>query len=76
MKLQAELDKAQIHMLIQNYEQLPPLITNIEASYSWLFKSLDVMVRTHKIPSIGSLVQTIKKNQVLLEVDKYMEQLM
>jgi len=69
MKPQAELDKALIHMLIQNYEHLPLLITRIEASYAQLFKSLDVIVRTHKIPSIRTLTQSMKKNQVLVEVD-------
>jgi len=76
MKPWVELDKALIQMLIWNYENLPLLITSIEASYAQFFKSLHVIVRTHKIPSIGSLAQAIKKNQVLLEVDKYMEQLM
>jgi len=76
MKPQAEIDKQWILMLIQNYEQLPPLITSIEASYARLLKSMDVIVRTHKIPSIGTLTQAIKKNQVLLDVDRYIEQLM
>lgn len=76
LKPWAELDKAQIQNLIWNYEQLPPLITNIEVSYTQLFKSLDVIVRRHKIHSIGSLTQAMKKNQVLFEVERYMEQLM
>ena len=55
MKPKAELDKAHIQILIQNYEQLPPLIISIEASHAWLIRSLDVIVRMHKIPSIGIL---------------------
>ena len=33
MKPQAELDKAEILMLVRDYEQLPLLITSIEASF-------------------------------------------
>lgn len=44
MKLEAKLNKAQIHMLIWNYEQLPSLITSIEASCACFFRSLDVIV--------------------------------
>lgn len=33
------------------------------------------MVRTHKIPSIGSLTESNHKNQVWLEIDRYMDQL-
>ena len=76
MKPWAMLDKAQIQMQIQNYEQLPPLITNIKASYAWLFRSLDVIVRMKNIPSIGTLAQAMRKNQVMLKVDMYIEQLM
>ena len=64
MKLQAKLEKARIHMLIQNYKKLTPFITNIKASYAWFYKTLEVMVRTHRIPSIGSLNKANKKNQV------------
>ncbi len=55
MKPQVDLDKAWIQMFIQNYEHLPPLITNIEASYAQLFRSLDGIVWMHKIPSIKTL---------------------
>jgi len=37
---------------------------------------MDVIVRTHRIPSIRLLTQAMKKNQVMLEVDRYIEQLM
>lgn len=63
-KPQAKLDKANVWMLIQNYEQLSPFINNIQASYALLYKSLDVMVRTHMIPSIGSLTEAKHKNQL------------
>lgn len=52
------------------------LIINIEASYAWLFRSLDVIVQMHKIPSIETLTQAMRKNQVMLDVDKYIEKLM
>lgn len=52
MKSYSELDKEQIWMLIRNYEKLPSLITGIEASYSWLFRIFDVIVRTLNISSI------------------------
>lgn len=41
-----------------------------------MFKSLDVIARTHEIPSIRTLNQAIKKNQILLEFDKYIDKLM
>ena len=73
MKPRAKLEKARIQMLIRNYEKLPLPITRIEASYACFFKIPDVIVRTHRIPSIRSLTQAIKKNLVLLEVDRDME---
>ena len=76
MKMQAELDKVGIQILIRNYEHLHPLITSIEASYAMLCRSLDVIVRTHNIPSIRTLTQAMRKNQVMLEVKGYIEQLM
>lgn len=62
--------------MIRNNEKLPPLITSIKASDAWLFRSLDVIVWMHKIPCIGSLTQSMKKNQFMLDVNKYIEQLM
>ena len=41
-----------------------------------MFKTLDVIVQTHKIPSIRTLTQAMRKNQVMLDVNKYIEQLM
>lgn len=73
MKLQVELDKARIWSLIQNYEELPPLITNVEVSYARLFKSLDVRVRKYGTPSIGTLIEAKEKNQIRLELDAYFD---
>jgi len=69
MKLEAELDKTQIQMLFWNYEHLPPLITSIEDSYERFFKSLDLIVQMHKIPSIRTLTENRRENQVMLDVD-------
>ena len=63
-------------MLIRNYEKVPLLITSIEASYVRLYRSLDVIVRTHKIPLIRTITQAMRKNQVMLEVHGYIKQLM
>lgn len=76
MKPRAKLEKAWIQMLIRNYEKLPLPITRIEASYACFFKIPDVIVRTHRFPSIITLTQAMKKNQFLLEVNNYIEQLM
>lgn len=76
VKLEVEIDNAWIQMLIQNYEHLPPLITIVEASYAWLLRSLDVVVRMHKILSIKTVTQAMRRNQVMLDVDKYIGQLM
>lgn len=50
MKLQAELEKEIVQILIQNNKQLTSFIGNIQASYVWLYIILDPMVRMHKIP--------------------------
>ncbi len=42
MKPQIELEKAKVHMLIQNYKQLTPFISSIQASYARLLKLLDL----------------------------------
>jgi len=57
MKPWVGLEKVKVHMLIQNNKQLAPSIGSIQASYVWLFSSLDVLVRTHQIPSVGSLTK-------------------
>lgn len=75
MKPQAKLDKVKTPMSIQYYEQLASFVYGIHDSYSWLYKSLDVMVRTHMLSSIGSLNEAKYKNRVSLEINEYMEQL-
>lgn len=62
-------------MLIENYDQLSPFISSIQASYVWLYNSFDVMLRNNKIPSIGSLDDVKPKNQVRIEIDEYVEKL-
>jgi len=57
--------------MIQNYKELPPLISNVEASYTWLFRSLDIVVRKYGTPSFGMLTEAKEKNQVKLELDAY-----
>lgn len=56
--------KAHIRSQIQNYEELPQLITSLQASHARVFKSMDVVVRAHAIPSIGTLTQAKTKAQV------------
>jgi len=75
-KPHVELDKARIQSLIQNYEQLSPLITSVEASYAWFFRSLDVPVRKYDTLLIGALIEAKEKNQVRLELDAYFDQLL
>ena len=50
MKPHIEPEKEKVWMLIQNYEQLTPFISGIQASYVRLYNNLDVMVRKHMIP--------------------------
>ena len=33
-------------------------------------------MQTHKIPSVGTLTHAMRKNQVMLDVDKYIKKLM
>lgn len=62
-------------MLIQKNKQLTSFIGSIQASYVPLFSSLDILVRTHHIPSVGSLTKAKPKNQVQQEINEYLEQL-
>lgn len=73
MKAQVELDKAPIQILIWNYEELLPLISNVDDSYTWLFRSLDVVVRKYDTPSIGMLTDAKENNQVRMELDVYFD---
>lgn len=76
MKPKAVELKARIQSQIRNYVELPHLITILQASHAWEFRSMDVIVHTHAIPSIGTLIVAKEKNQVQLELDMYFEQLM
>lgn len=49
--------KAHIQSQIWNYEELPHLINSTQASHARVFKSMDVVVRTHLMPSIVTLTQ-------------------
>lgn len=45
-------------------------------SYAWVFRRVDVTVRTHAIPFIGTLTTTKRNNQVRLELSMYFDELM
>lgn len=47
----------------------------MQASYAWLYNSLDVMVRIRRIPSISSLTDAKPKKQVQLEINECLEKL-
>ena len=49
------------------------LITSIEASYAWLYRSLDVVVRMYGTSSIGTFTKAKEKNQVKLELNVYFD---
>jgi len=68
--------KACIWSQISNYEELLQPITSLQASHAWVFKRMDVVVHEHAIPSIGTLTEVKKKNQVWLEMDTYFDELM
>jgi len=76
MKANAVELQARIRSQIQNYEDLLHLITSIQASHAWVFKSMNVIVHTHAIPSLGTLTQAKTKNQVWQELDSYFDELM
>ncbi len=73
MKAEAELDKAHIQSLLWNYEELSPLITNVDASYTRLLRSLDVVVRNYDTSLISMLRDAKEKNKVRLELDAYFD---
>lgn len=70
---QAELEKSQVRMLIQSNKQLRSFIVNIQASYAWLYNSVDFMVKSHKILSLGSLTEAKGKNKVRQVVEEYLD---
>lgn len=63
--------KVCIHSYIWSYEELPQLITNIEASHALVCKIMDVVLYAHKIPSIGTLTLEKTKARAWLELDSY-----
>ena len=75
MKPQAELERARVRLLIQNNKQLASFIDSIQNSYVCFFSGLDVLVKTHKIPSVGSLTKVKPIKQVWQEIEEYLEQL-
>ena len=56
--------KARIRSQIRNYEDLLQLITSLQASHARVFRSMDVVVHSHAIQSIGTLTQENTKVQV------------
>jgi len=64
MKLEVDLEKSCILSLIQNYEEIMPLITNVEAPYARLYRSLYVVVRKYGTLSIKTLTKAKEKKQV------------
>ena len=76
MKPMAVELKTHIRSQIWNYEELTQLITSLQASHAWVFRSMDVVVRAHVIPSIGTLTEAKTKNQVRLEMKTYIDELM
>jgi len=53
--------KAHIQSQIWKYEDLPQLIKIIQVSHARVFKSMDVVVHTHAIPSLGTFTQAKTK---------------
>lgn len=68
--------KAHIRIQIHNYEELSQLITTLQDSHAWVFRSMDVVVHAHVIPSIGTLTEEKAKTQVQLELDLYFDKWM
>lgn len=60
-------------MLIKKYEKLSLFMSSIHDSYARFYKSMDVMVRAHKISSISSLNEAKHKKKVQLDIDEYMD---
>lgn len=62
MKPQVEVVKERVWILIWNNKQLASFIGNIQTSYAQIYNNLDSLVKTHKIPSFGSLAEAKPKN--------------
>lgn len=67
--------KDHIWSQIWNYEDLSYLITSLQASHARVFKSMDVVVHTHVIPSIGKLIEVKTKAPLRLKLDSYIDKL-
>lgn len=67
---------AHIWSQIQNYEDLPQLITILQASHAWVFRSMDVVFHTHAIPSNRTLIEAKRKARVWMELHSYFGKLM
>jgi len=68
--------KTHIQSQIRNYEEFLQLITSLQASHAWVFRSMDVVVHAHAIPSIGILTEAKTNGQVRQELDSYFDELM
>lgn len=75
MNPQAQLEKERVLILIKNNKHLTSFIGSIQASYVWLYNSLDFLVKAHGIPSVGSLTKAKHRHQVSQEIEEYLEQL-
>jgi len=76
MKPKAIEIKERIPSQIWNYEELSQLITSLQVSHAWVFRSMDFVVHADAIPSIGTLAKAKTKAQVRLELDLYFDKLM
>jgi len=65
-----------IQSQIRNYEELLYIITILQASHAWAFRSMDVILHMHAISSIDTLTKAKTKNQFWLELDMYFDKLM
>ena len=71
---QAELEKAQVWMIIHSKKNLASFIATTHDSYARLYNSVDFMVKSHNIPSVGSLTKAKRRNQVRQEIEEYLDQ--
>ena len=61
-KQQVELEKGRVLMLIHNNKIIASFILRIQDSYARLYDSLDFLVNSHWIPSVGSLWEAKPRN--------------
>lgn len=57
-----ELEKSKVWMIVQNDKQFSSFVSNTQASYAQFYNSLDLFVKLHGIPSVGSLTETKNRN--------------